>query len=1641
MGGKAGTDERLRGAKLLRGSGARAIVAAALGLLALTLAAAGAPASDGWRAPPLPSSDEVVAAIDAGDSASFETPMTNSSAAEALPHENLNRGQALELLESVFAVPLQAPVGIYDDLDVERFLAPNVAVVPSHGGSSELLLSSTPLGSGSDSGGLEAVDLSLERSSGEVTPANPLVEVGIPQALGEGIELPGPGVTIRLMGAPESRSTSIGDPTLAFLPNVGPNTDLAIVPTPTGVEAFTQIRSAASPHTQTFELDLPAGAELRASPDGGAVVEKEGRALVGISPPTAMDATGTSLPVSLQIQGNRMTLTTSFDETTPLPILVDPLVQSYEWMSKNTTAGIPITTRAEGWSSEFVEGDNQLPFGVRLENRAYGSLSPVPTGTPGLFLQSSRNGSGAMTTGDRGSFMYTVPRYFTDYENLGTPPTSFISQMTLSGLDWNAFSSRLSPYLFAGIWDPIKPGWVSYYSHEGLSGHGVHDMSWQYRFPATANVNTNVKVGYVSIQATETGTQQNTEAYVGTASVQLADNGSPGFGAVSGPSGWLHASAPPIVFTASDTGLGVQALVAGDELSGGLHHEWKTSQGCVGVAGSPCPRTWNSTDTAQPSVKYDPGTMPQGVSNLKLAAQDPVQNQATASIPLKIDHTPPVLDLSGTLTEQGSTGTLRPEYSLNVKASDGDVAAPEALAPVGPAGTGEAVPQRPLGVAADGKGKLYVVDRENNRVIRFTEDGRYLGQFGSTGTGDGQFMDPRGIAVTAGGDVWVSDSATGRIQKFSPTGQFLGTFGTKGDPDNNTGLKFREVYGLATGPNGALWVVDAGGRRVTLFEETSGGVKFKRYAYNGTPASGQPALGTPIGIATDPAGNAWVVDSAYHRVQAFSAAGSYLTSFGSEGTGNGQLRSPVGVAVAPSGHLLVTDAGNNRVQVFMPTGSYLRQFGTTGGELGQLSEPRGIAIGAGNRVFVADAGNRRTARWAHGDLDRQAGTVSSTIKVDGKIVDSSSPGCTTQACAIGRSWTYKSSAFATGQHTVEVTATDAVGLTRTRSFAIVSVNDTTPPQLNLNGSLFTAPEGWVEQKSYGYQPVAQDAAGYGVVYIALKIDDKVVVSSNQACPNGGCTGLLWNALDVAQYEGGAHPAELVALDAAGNVARHTWTMNVDPKGAVSATEATATLEALDATSPANAVGEAREETSIYGTVPGLAVREAADGFAVVGSAAPTTIAADSSQGVTVETLPDGALADPCGEESSSPEEEAQQYLDPEEGPVRPSCEIPAAQDEEFQLEPVEVTPLQSAAGTTSLAGDDAAVAANTGTHVDTVTRPLYEGALTFEAIRDAAAPQSFSWRVDLDPDQELKLLDSEHAAVYYEGGHPAFGIAATPAHDAVGAAVPTSLEVSGGNVLTLNVQHRSAAFVYPVLGGVGWQGGFVTTTIEGPKDEQELREERERIEREEREAREAESGGGEVTSVLLTDRYGVIRVKAEGPPVAVASASGPDAGWAWMTHAKKFNFRECYYESSDVPTPELRIQLMHEAEHECVNNVGWRRLDAKLSVHGWFRTNRAIERVWIASGNLHCDKWGHSVPALVDCEKRPDQAVKRPNAIELYGDYRFWPGDGPAYLQPIGGPGISACTTVRGAIEYGSGTNAREAVVSPARQGDPCDWP
>jgi streptogramin lyase len=91
-------------------------------------------------------------------------------------------------------------------------------------------------------------------------------------------------------------------------------------------------------------------------------------------------------------------------------------------------------------------------------------------------------------------------------------------------------------------------------------------------------------------------------------------------------------------------------------------------------------------------------------------------------------------------------------------------------------------------IAFAANGHLFISDGyANARVLEYTADGHKVREWGAAGTGPGQFVLPHSIQIDPAGLVYVADRENGRVQRFDQTGKFLGewnygkTFGLKVD--------------------------------------------------------------------------------------------------------------------------------------------------------------------------------------------------------------------------------------------------------------------------------------------------------------------------------------------------------------------------------------------------------------------------------------------------------------------------------------------------------------------------------------------------------------------------------------------------------------------------------------------------------------------------------------------------------------------------------------------------------------------------------------------------------------------------------------------------------------------------------------------
>jgi len=279
----------------------------------------------------------------------------------------------------------------------------------------------------------------------------------------------------------------------------------------------------------------------------------------------------------------------------------------------------------------------------------------------------------------------------------------------------------------------------------------------------------------------------------------------------------------------------------------------------------------------------------------------------------------------------------------------------------------------PYGVAVDGAGNVYVADVDNHRIRKITPAGAVttLAGDGTSGSLDGtgtaaQFNRPLGVAVDGAGNVYVADTSNHRIRKITPAGAVTTLAG------DGTTTPFNHPGGVAVDGTGNVYVADSFNNRirkitpggaVTTF---AGSTDFGSTNGNGTIAR----FRSPQGVAVDGAGNVYVADTSNHQIRKITPGGDVSTLAGSTqgfADGNGALAQffgAAGVAVDGAGNVYVADAGNHRIRKITPAGAVTTVAGSTlgfadgNGTNARFRFPYGVAVdGAGGNVYVADPGN------------------------------------------------------------------------------------------------------------------------------------------------------------------------------------------------------------------------------------------------------------------------------------------------------------------------------------------------------------------------------------------------------------------------------------------------------------------------------------------------------------------------------------------------------------------------------------------------------------------------------------------------------------------------------------------------------------
>jgi len=120
------------------------------------------------------------------------------------------------------------------------------------------------------------------------------------------------------------------------------------------------------------------------------------------------------------------------------------------------------------------------------------------------------------------------------------------------------------------------------------------------------------------------------------------------------------------------------------------------------------------------------------------------------------------------------------------------------LGRAGVSGSGPELFDQPTDVVVAPNGDIFVTDShrngKNNRVVRFTKDGKFVKEWGRKGSGRGELSEPHTIAMDSRGRLFVGDRENNRIQIFDQIFGYLADWRQFGLPSGIAIAKDDTIY-------------------------------------------------------------------------------------------------------------------------------------------------------------------------------------------------------------------------------------------------------------------------------------------------------------------------------------------------------------------------------------------------------------------------------------------------------------------------------------------------------------------------------------------------------------------------------------------------------------------------------------------------------------------------------------------------------------------------------------------------------------------------------------------------------------------------------------------------------------------------------
>lgn len=237
---------------------------------------------------------------------------------------------------------------------------------------------------------------------------------------------------------------------------------------------------------------------------------------------------------------------------------------------------------------------------------------------------------------------------------------------------------------------------------------------------------------------------------------------------------------------------------------------------------------------------------------------------------------------------------------------------------------------KPYGIEVK-KGKIYVCDTIQAEVIILDLPGKKAATLAGN-KGGGKLKKPINVAVDDDGFIYVTDTARREVLKYGPDGEFLRAIGSGLDM-KPTGLAVDELY---------IYVLDVAKQRILLLDRITN----ELVRVIGPDADPNYRPFSPLGIGLDGKGGIYITNLD-GRIIHYDRDGHPIRKFGKLGTAISEFSRPRSIIFDKEGIMYVVDAGGQHVRLLNDKFQLLMIFGDPGTR-GSLNVPAGIAVSNDN---------------------------------------------------------------------------------------------------------------------------------------------------------------------------------------------------------------------------------------------------------------------------------------------------------------------------------------------------------------------------------------------------------------------------------------------------------------------------------------------------------------------------------------------------------------------------------------------------------------------------------------------------------------------------------------------------------------------